>query len=121
MTRFIDLYVFRDNKPLRLSWSAAKVLGWTYNRKHDAIKTEGCGMDMGFHLVYSLSRRLFPEGFGEKCISEFCKYRPSTKEEAKHCNDNLDEGITPHEFRGRNGDTSGWDNDGGYALNQRWL
>lgn len=22
---------------------------------------------------------------------------------------------------GRNGDTSGWDNDGGYALRQRWL
>lgn len=22
---------------------------------------------------------------------------------------------------GRNGDTSGWDNDGGYALYQRWM
>jgi hypothetical protein len=25
------------------------------------------------------------------------------------------------EGRGRNGDTSGWDKDGGYALHQRWL
>ena len=24
-------------------------------------------------------------------------------------------------FRGRNGDKSGWDDDGGYALNHRWL
>lgn len=25
------------------------------------------------------------------------------------------------EGRGRNGDTSGWDNDGGYALHKEWL
>lgn len=54
------------------------------------VRARGCGMDMGFELIYTLSRKLFPEGFK----------------------------VTG---RGRNGDTSGWDNDGGYALKQVWL
>ena len=58
--------------------------------KRDGIIMGGCGVDMGFHLVYSLGRVLFPDGFKV-------------------------------EGRGRNGDTSGWDNDGGYALRHVWL
>lgn len=119
MTRYIDAFVMRDERPYYLSYLTNEVLGWRRSRKYDGVKVEGCGMDMGFHLVYSLSRSIFPDGFGEKCI--LCPYRATTREELKHCNDNLDEGVTPHEFRGRNGDTSGWDNDGGYALKQRWL
>ena len=59
-------------------------------RGRDGIKIGGCGMDMGFAIVYALGRKLFPEGFKVN-------------------------------GRGRNGDTSGWDNDGGYALKHRWL
>jgi hypothetical protein len=59
-------------------------------REQDALVLSGCGMDMGFELVYRLGRTLFPDGFKV-------------------------------EGRGRNGDTSGWDQDGGYALNHRWL
>jgi hypothetical protein len=89
--------------------------------KRDGIVVGGCGMDMGFALVYNLSRCLFPNGFGIKCESDGCTYRPATKEEATTCNNGLREGITPHTFYGRNGDKSGWDNDGGYALKHRWL
>lgn len=121
MTRYIDLYVFRDNEPRYLTYWASEVLGWKRSNKYEGIKIEGCGMDMGFHLVYSLSRRLFPDGFGELCTFEGCTYRPSTKEEAEHCNDNLNEWVLPHVFHGRNRDRSGWDNDGGYALKHRWL
>jgi hypothetical protein len=78
-------------------------------------------MDMGFAVVYDVSRRLFPDGFGVKCYSDECTFRPSSKEEAATCNDGLEKGITPHKFYGRNGDPSGWDNDGGYALNHRWI
>ncbi len=119
MTRYIDVYVFRDNEPRYISYWASKVLDWKMSRTQEGIKIGGCGMDMGFHLVYSLSHRLFPKGFGEPC--HVCGYRPSTKEEANHYNDNFTEGVAPHEFYGRNGDRSGWDNNGGYALKQRWL
>ena len=52
-----------------ISWYVANLLGDT--RADDGgIKCGGCGMDMGFHLVYTLSRVLFPDGFdcpGESC------------------------------------------------------
>ena len=60
------------------------------------IKRDGCGMDMGFDLVYSLSRTLYPTGFD--CIGEGC---PS--------NDHSNRREAAHHA------------DGGYALRQRWL
>lgn len=60
MTRFLDLYYIADDKtPRRITWQAAKALGWTYDNKRDALRVGGCGMDMGFHTVYTLSSVLF--------------------------------------------------------------
>ena len=59
MMRVIDLFVIRKGDLRRISWSAAKALGWTYDRNHEGVKVGGCGMDMGFHLVYSLSSVVF--------------------------------------------------------------
>ena len=86
MSRVIDLYIMKDNQPIRISFTAAKLLEG-YDYKHEGCKAGGCGMDMCFHLVYNLGRVLFPNGF------------------------DLVEGQ-----HGRNGDTSWHDNDGGYAL-----
>lgn len=65
MTRWIDLYVIRDNEPRWLSTLAARAAGFTFDRKREAIKVGGCGMDMGFHLVYELGARLWPHGTTE--------------------------------------------------------
>jgi hypothetical protein len=52
-----------------VSWHVAKVLGVPVNQgRHEGIRRGGCGMDMGFDLVYSLSRRLYPDGF--ECVGE---------------------------------------------------
>lgn len=63
-----------------------------------SVKIGGCGMDMGFALVYELSAVLFPlfECIGEQCPSN------------DHSNGDRD--YTPHLH-----------SDGGYALRQRWL
>lgn len=61
MTRWIDLYVIRDNEPERISYYAALVLGARINE--EGIKVRGGGMDMGFHLVYRLSCELFDAGY----------------------------------------------------------
>jgi len=98
MYRVIDLYVMRNNVPLRLSYSAGILLEG-YDRRHEGAKASGCGMDMGFALVYDLSRILFKEGF--ECIGEHC---PSND----HSNGDRDR--TPHKH-----------SDPGYALNHRWL
>jgi len=67
--------------------------------KDDALVVRGGGMDMGYHVVYSYSRHLFPEGF--TCIEQGC---PSND----HVNGDRD--YTPHTHK-----------DGGYALLHRWL
>lgn len=90
MSRRIDVYTMKKNKPVGLTYYAAKALGYNRHPEKEGITVGGCGMDMGFHLVYNLGRTLFSKGFKVKGM-------------------------------GRNGDTSGHDNDGGYALVQRWL
>ena len=62
MTRWLDLFVIRDNEPPRLSWSAAAATDYTYCDRRESLKIEGCGMDMGFSAVYSLGRALWPDG-----------------------------------------------------------
>ncbi len=90
MSRRISTIYIKDNTPLDISYRVARALEEPLQYNQEGIRVDGCGMDMGFELVYNLGRILFPEGFKV-------------------------EGI------GRNGDTSGWDKDGGYALTQLWL
>ena len=100
MSRRIKVYQFENNEPRYLTYNVAKALGWTFvGDPQDAIRVNGCGMDMGFHLVYELSATLFPSGF--TCTGLGC-----------HSNDhsNGDRNYTSHNHR-----------DGGYALRQRWL
>lgn len=129
MMRVIDLFVIRKNqfdgqqKPWRIGWKAAQATGLTYDIKHEGIRIGGCGMDMGFHLVYSLSSVLFPEGFGEVGyklnangeIDRTTAERPADKEDLALM---LAGGF---KFNGRNGDPTGWDGDGGYALRHEWI
>jgi hypothetical protein len=93
MSRRIScLITLKDGSIMDISGYVGDVIGSRRNEKDGSLIVSGCGMDMGFHVVYSLSRRLFPDGF-----------------------------KLPKGKMGRNGDTSGHDKDGGYALNQRWL
>jgi hypothetical protein len=93
-----------------------------YNRTDQgALRVSGAGMDMVFGTVYHLSRVLFPQGFGIAC--DKCGKRPVSPEQAAEWRKvfspaRLTTGLGMHrcEFYGRNGDRSGWDTDGGYAL-----
>lgn len=46
-----------------LSWNIAKALEYGYDEKKEGVIVNGCGMDMGFHVVYSLSDKLFADGY----------------------------------------------------------
>jgi hypothetical protein len=100
MYRAIDVYLMEDNQPRYITWTVSKACGFTYNRKHEAIGIGGCGMDMGFSIVYDLARTLFRNGFD--CVGRGC---PSND------HSNGDRNYEPHRHTG----------DGGYALHQRWL
>jgi hypothetical protein len=120
MSRHIDVYSFtiEDGRIVKrwLSPRIAAVCGFTFDEKKECLRVSGCGMDMCHHVVYTLGRKLWPEGFGvEGNYPNGSKGRPTSREMAGKA---VAAGAT---FYGRNGDKSGWDNDGGYALNQERL
>ena len=54
-----------------LGYNVARALGWRPD-KDQGVYVHGCGMDMGFHLVYELSHVLFGAGYpcsGDRCSS----------------------------------------------------
>jgi hypothetical protein len=123
MSRRISLYVAVNSEIRNITWHVARAMGDPVKQRDGYVQdvglwVSGCGMDMCFNTVYNLGRVLFPDGFGVACHCEGTteKVRPESREEATAMVDGL-----KHKFRGRNGDTSGWDNDGGYALNKRDL
>lgn len=61
MSRDIAVYRVADGKPRDISYFVSKILNWPL-AKNGGVKVSGCGMDMGFHLVYTLSCALFPKG-----------------------------------------------------------
>jgi hypothetical protein len=95
MTRDITPFVVNDGEPVDLTWLAVKAFGFRAGPKR-GVRVGGVGMDMGYDLVYRLSRRLYPDGFG--CTGDSC---PS--------NDHINREDNDHH------------RDGGYALKHRWF
>lgn len=63
MNRVIQVVYVKDGSIIDCSYFAAKALGWGYSENHRGIKVSGAGMDMGCHLVYSLSHVLYGDGY----------------------------------------------------------
>jgi len=100
MSRVIEFLKLNGNQDtFHLGWNIAKALGMRFDRDREGIKVSGCGMDMGFHVVYNLSRTLFQDAF--TCIGKTC---PSND------HSNGDRNYRRHKH-----------SDGGYALKHRWL
>lgn len=62
MTRDISVMaVTNDGQTYNISYHAGILLGWSVRDAlgSRAVRVSGCGMDMGFHLVYTLSHYLF--------------------------------------------------------------
>jgi predicted HAD superfamily phosphohydrolase len=62
MTRRMSVFVVDTDGDLRdISYYVGAVLGWSITdvMGHRTVRVDGCGMDMGFHLVYSLSYALY--------------------------------------------------------------
>lgn len=58
MSRKMKFFAVKDGEIINVTWRVATVLGDSV--QHDGtIRVSGCGMDMGFHMVYNLSRTLY--------------------------------------------------------------
>jgi hypothetical protein len=70
MLRVISLYVpsqYGDQLAIDcLNYYAALALDEKLSAKHSGLKVSGAGMDMGYHLVYSLARVLYGDGYALK-------------------------------------------------------
>lgn len=66
MFRRMDVYAIKDNRPVWLTSRVAKLISCRYGvedwRKSAGLGVSGCGMDMGFHVVNSLSYAIFGNG-----------------------------------------------------------
>ncbi len=100
MLRSIKATIIQDGRPWDISYLVAHIFGESLH-KTGGVKMGGCGMDMGFALVYNLSSALFPDGFD--CIGDRC---PASD----HCNGDRD--YSPGHRHAR---------CGGYALRKEWL
>ena len=63
MSRQIRLYFSKDGEIIDISYWSAKALEWGYagDGYREGIRVSGCGMDMLFHTIYSLS---YAMGYG---------------------------------------------------------
>lgn len=101
MMRHISVHFVKDGELLDLTWHVARAGGFKLADSNEwAIKMDGCGMDMGFALVYSISRTLYPEG--HKCTGS-TGYTPTMKRsKAPRCPSNdhsNDFGVFDRKFR----------------------
>lgn len=92
MMRKIDVYMMIDNQPLYLNALIEDIGLYKRDRQTWALKVPGCGMDMGFSVVYNLSSFLYSDA----------------------------EEIVSLKIPGRNGEQFE-KTDGGYVLEQWWL
>ncbi len=88
-------------RPLWLAYNVARACDYRYDERREGVRVGGCGMDMGFALVYDLAYTLWPDGFACLGAGRDC---PSSD----HSN-----GAKPHKGKHHR--------DAGYALRQRWL
>jgi len=95
MTRHISFYVARKNRIIDISLHISNVTKHKRS-KNGGLIVGGCGMDVGFAVVYNLGYCLYPKGFRSS--------------ERNRCN-----GMKPTD-KGYN-----WDKDGGYRLKHSWL
>lgn len=61
MSRTMSVYVVKDNQLLNITYQVAQALDYPLADVNGSrvVRVGGAGMDMGFHLVYSLSGYLF--------------------------------------------------------------
>jgi hypothetical protein len=67
MRREIGVVVFPpgSKRPVHPNYSVSLVLGLRQG-KRDGVIVNGCGMDMGFEIVYRLGSKLYDEGYALK-------------------------------------------------------
>ena len=114
MSRSIECYLAQGRDNLTdITWLVARATNSRVDNTHGGIIMGGCGMDMGFALVYNLGRTLYPNGV--PCTGSR-GYDPDTYapiQDPPRCksNDHVNDATVPYS-------RDVIHRDGGYALHQ---
>ena len=100
MCRHISLMIVSGGSIRDITWLASHAMQDRMDRDTGGIVVSGCGMDMGFHLVYNLGRVMFKDGV--PCAGKECRSNDHT---------NGDRDYTAGKMH----------NDGGYAFRSTWI
>ena len=117
MSRSIERYLAegRDNLA-NITWQVARAANSRLDNNHGGIIMGGCGMDMGFALVYGLGRTLYPDGVPCTGSRGYDPHTYETTHDAPRCksNEHTNSPDMPYsrDITHR---------DGGYALHQVWM
>lgn len=101
MSRRISVVVIYNGKPMSLDWYLEKLGVANRHKTERGLCVSGCGMDMGFGLVYNFARVMYPHGVN--CAGK-----------DKCCSNDHSNGDRDYNRRKKHA-------DGGYAYRQRWL
>ena len=117
MSRSIECYLAQGRDNLTdITWAVARATNSRVDNTHGGIIMGGCGMDMGFALVYNLGRTIYPNGV--PCTGSR-GYNPDTYatiQDPPRCksNDHVNDATVPYS-------RDVIHQNGGYALNQVWM
>lgn len=116
MSRWISVYVARNNEIVDVTQTLIDLFPTVFKTRgaHPGIYVSGCGMDMGFHLVYTLGRLAFPDGYLCNGVPSYDPDTYASNDNPCRSNDHVNDPTLPYS------DTT-WHRDGGYAFEQRWL
>lgn len=96
-----------------VSYLVAAVTGMSFDRNHGGVKVGGVGMDMAFHVVYSMSRTLYPDG--HRCTGHDRTETRRNGRKVRRCPSN-DHTNGDREYR-----RGKLHSDGGYAISKASL
>ena len=117
MSRSIECYLAQGRDNLTdITWEVARATNARLDPRHGGIVMGGCGMDMGYALVYNLGRTLYPNGVPCTRSRGYDPDTYATLHDSPRCksNDHVNDATVPYsrDVIHRNG---------GYALNQVWM
>lgn len=114
MYRVIRLYVVHKGEIADITGMASDLLeGW--DDRHQGARAHGCGMDMGFHLVYNLGYVLYGPGWRCNGRAEHPNICPSTEHSHRWNPDTSKSDIAGKPYR-----RGIVHHDGGYSLRHVW-
>lgn len=117
MSRSIRVVLLKDSEVLHPNHAVSVLLGYPRAKHGDGFTVNGCGMDMGFHVVHNLGYALFGE-----------EAEHGTGKEANALRKAIYEADKFYWHQGGKTENPDWTKPGrqwfagaGYALKHRWL